>query len=220
MLLPLFPLPGVVHFPGTRLPLHVFEPRYRQLLEDLLERPAAERRIGMILVAPGPAGSRRELLEPGCAGLLVEHRPLDDGRSDIVLRGEFRFRVEREIEGRAYRQAEVEPLEERVGLIDDELARSLQREIVELAVAVAVRAGERSPIDLSDLAGLEGEGRLPVLVNRIAARLDVPPLRRQSLLALEPLDRGRELAGILRSRVKLYDTLAPYRHLAERPALN
>lgn len=220
MLLPLFPLPNVVHFPGTRLPLHVFEPRYRQMLDDLLELPAAERRIGMILAAPGPVGSRRQLIEPGCAGLLVEHQPLDDGRSDIVLRGEFRFRVEREVEGRAYRRAEIEPLEERVALIDDERATALQREIVELAVAVAVRAGERSPIDLSDLAGLAGDGRLPALVNRIAARLDVPPLRRQSLLALEPLERGHELAGILRSRVKLYDTLAPYRHLAERPALN
>jgi Lon protease-like protein len=209
-----------VHFPGTRLPLHVFELRYRSLVTDLLSRPADERRIGMILTAPLEEGAEPALLEPGCAGLMVRHEPLPDGRSNLLLEGQFRFRVERELGGHPYRMAEVDSLPDEVPLIEDEASGELQREIVELASGVARLSGDRSPIDLGDLAGLAAEGRLTTLVNRIAAGLDVPPLRKQSLLALGPLDRAREVAGILRSRVRLLDTLRPYRRFAEDPSLN
>ncbi|HSM14828.1 MAG TPA: hypothetical protein VLA66_12245, partial [Thermoanaerobaculia bacterium] len=63
-------------------------------------------------------------------------------------------------------------------------------------------------------------GRLVPLVNRLAAGLDLPPLRKQTLLALEPLDRAGEIAGILRSRLKLLASLRPFRHLGSEPESN
>jgi Lon protease-like protein len=213
VLLSLFPLPNVVHFPGTRLPLHVFEPRYRALIADLLALPADERRIGVLLSARSSGGSGVDLLEPGCAGRLIEHEPLEDGRSNIVLEGEFRFVIDREVGGRPYRRALVRPLCEEPPLVDAERGERLQREIVALLADLVRASPDRSPLDL---AALGGSARLPahVLANRLADQLDLPALRKQMLLAEEPLDRAREVAGILRSRVTLLRTLAPYRHLA------
>ncbi len=217
MLLPLFPLPNVVHFPGTALSLHVFEPRYRRLIADLLELPAEERRIGMILMAHDTETDGLELLEPGTAGRLVEHESLPDGRSNIVLNGEFRFEIEREIGGRPYRRAIVRPLPDRAALTEEDETARLQREILALALPVARECSERCGFGPDDLVGLASAERLAALVNRLAAALDLPSLRKQELLA-EPLAaRAASLAGILRSRVEVLDALRPYRRLSLRP---
>ena len=220
LVLPLFPLPNVVHFPSTELSLHIFEPRYREMVAELLERPEEERRIGMILAGNPAPGGACELLEPGCAGRLVAHEALEDGRSNIVLLGEFRFRIAREIEGRPYRRVGAMPLEESFPLIEAERAELLEREIVKLAIAVAGESCPRFPVDLSALAGLGRPGHLLPLINRLAAGLDLPPLRKQMLLAEPPLERAEQVAGILRSRLKLLASLRPFRHLGGDPGSN
>jgi hypothetical protein len=220
LLLPLFPLPDVVHFPGTTLPLHVFEPRYRTMVEDLLERPGPERRIGMILTARDEATGAPELLEPGCAGRLVTHEALEDGRSNIVLLGEFRFTLERELAGRPYRRALVRPLADEIRQIDAERAGRLEREIAHLVAEVAAASGASWPVDLAGLAGLGRPGALPALVNRLAAGIDLPALRKQTLLAEPPLERAEQLAGILRSRLRLLSLIAPFRQPAGEPEWN
>lgn len=219
MLLPLFPLPNVVLFPDTLLPLHIFEPRYRRLVADLLERPAAERRIGMMLSTRSASGEI-DLLEPGCAGRLIAYEALPDGRSNIVLAGEARFTVTREVTGKPYRQVVVETLADRVPSIAFERAASIHTELYELVAALVASAGDRPPLDLAQLAGLGVPERLPALVNRVAAQLDVPPMRKQTLLAEPPLERAEQVAGILRSRIQLLRTLAPFRHLASQPERN
>jgi ATP-dependent Lon protease len=220
VLLPLFPLPNVVHFPGTRLSLHIFEPRYRQMLLDLLARPAEERRIGMLLVARPLEGGEPEILEPGCAGKVIRHDPLPDGRSNIVLEGEFRFAIEEELPGLAYRRAWVRRLDETMPLLDAERAESVHRELSALLVRLARAAGDNAPVAARELAGFADPRSLPALANQLASRLDVPALRKQSLLADPPLARAEELAGILRARLRLLDALAPYRHLASAAAQN
>lgn len=219
VLVPIFPLPNVVLFPDTLLPLHVFEPRYRQMVADLLARPAAERHVGMILSARNAAGTL-DLLEPGCVGRLVAHEPLDDGRSHIVLAGETRFGIAREVAGKPYRQAVVEPLADDIPLVAAERAESAHAELLALAASVVSASYGGSPLDLSSLAGLGAPSRLAALANRIASQLDLPIARKQSLLAEPPLARAEELAGILRSRVKLLRSLAPFRHLAANPEHN
>ena len=110
-LIPIFPLPNVVLFPSVFLPLHIFEPRYRQMLADALR---GDRIIGMVLLK----GGRDDIEEPppvytiGCAGLVSHAETLQDGRSNIILRGIQRFRVVREEADRVYRQAQIEPLRE------------------------------------------------------------------------------------------------------------
>lgn len=210
----LFPLASVVLFPRVRTPLHIFEPRYRRLILDLLAQPAAERRIGMLLVARPLEGGDTEILEPGCAGRLVAHEPLADGRSNIVLEGEFRFAIEEELAGLPYRRAWVRRLDDDVALLEAESAERLHRELTTLALRLAREAGDKAPLAARELAGFADSRALAGLANQLAARLDLPALRKQSLLAEPPLARAEELAGILRARLKLLDALAPFRHLA------
>ena len=106
--LSIFPLPGAILFPGLQLPLHIFEPRYRALVADALVK---DRRIAMI--QPQGSGEDAPLFAIGCVGKIDEVEALDDGRYNIVLEGEARFRVLREIAVKTpYRQVEAELLED------------------------------------------------------------------------------------------------------------
>jgi Lon protease-like protein len=91
--LSIFPLGGAILFPGLQLPLHVFEPRYRALVGSAL---AKDRKIAMI--QPQTASEGAPLFEIGCVGRIGDVEALDDGRYNIVLEGESRFRVLRELE--------------------------------------------------------------------------------------------------------------------------
>jgi Lon protease-like protein len=102
--IPLFPLAGAVLFPRSQLPLHIFEPRYRDMVRDALAGPG---RIGMI--QPSGTGEPPPLFQAGCLGEIIAVEELDDGRFNIVLHGSSRFRLiaEREVDT-AYRQADVD----------------------------------------------------------------------------------------------------------------
>ncbi len=89
--LPLFPL-GTVLLPGASLPLHIIEPRYRQLTVDLVTGVVPGRSFGVIAIKQG-LGSAEETHEIGCSAVLREARRLPDGRFDIVTRGKNRFRL-------------------------------------------------------------------------------------------------------------------------------
>lgn len=107
--LPMFPL-HVVLFPGRPLPLHVFEPRYRQLLDDCL---ASDRRFGVIAIRYGRAeDGRADVYDVGTVAEIVRVERLDDGRSNIVTRGAERFRLRSLLCDGAYLRAEVDLLEE------------------------------------------------------------------------------------------------------------
>lgn len=102
--IPLFPLAGAILFPRAQLPLHIFEPRYRDMVRDAL---AGTGRIGMI--QPSAEGDPPPLFKAGCVGEIVGVEELDDGRYNIVLQGSNRFHLiaERDL-GTAYRQADVD----------------------------------------------------------------------------------------------------------------
>jgi Lon protease-like protein len=102
--IPLFPLAGAILFPRAQLPLHIFEPRYRDMVRDAL---AGTGRIGMI--QPSGEGEPPPLFRAGCVGEIVGAEELDDGRYNIVLHGSARFRLiaERDL-GTDYRQADVD----------------------------------------------------------------------------------------------------------------
>src|SRR5919109_2536780 len=112
-LLPIFPLPNVVLFPNVFLPLHVFEPRYREMVADAV---SSDRLIGMVLLRPGwehDYEGRPPVYSVGCSGVITHVERLPDGRYNIVLRGLERFRILAEDHTRRYRRAAVEPLGER-----------------------------------------------------------------------------------------------------------
>ena len=108
MRISIFPLPGATLFPGLQLPLHIFEPRYRAMVQDALAR---DRRIGMI--QPQRAEEGAPLFRIGCLGKIGEVEALDDGRFNLILEGEARFRMVRELDAATpFRQIEAELIEE------------------------------------------------------------------------------------------------------------
>jgi Lon protease-like protein len=93
--LPLFPL-GTVLVPGLVLPLHIFEPRYRQLVADLEDLPEEEREFGVVAIREGGevgSGTLRALYDVGCAATLQAVTTAEDGRSQILSTGIRRFRL-------------------------------------------------------------------------------------------------------------------------------
>jgi len=93
---PVFPLSGALLLPRSRLPLHIFEPRYLQMLDDALK--TKERLIGMVQPNPGPGDGSR-LHRIGCAGRVTQFSETEDGRYLITLTGVSRFRIQSEVEG-------------------------------------------------------------------------------------------------------------------------
>lgn len=101
-----FPLPGALLLPRARLPLHIFEPRYLQMLEDAFKTP--QRLIGMVQPNPVPGRDTPGLHVIGCAGRVTQFSETEDGRYLITLTGISRFRIVQEVSGfTPYRRCDV-----------------------------------------------------------------------------------------------------------------
>ncbi len=176
----IFPLSGAILLPGMPLPLHIFEPRYRALVTDALAR---DRRIGMI--QPQQAQEGAPLYTIGCLGKIGEVEALDDGRFNVVLEGESRFRILRELSVTTqFRQVEGELIE------DDEHE----------ALAAIERAGfEREARRFADAQGYrvdwEQVSRLDdaSLINGTAQIAPFDPAAKQALLEAPDLSTRCEL---------------------------
>jgi Lon protease-like protein len=215
--LPLVPLPDVVHFPRTELKLHVVDPTYLPLVHDLQEQEEDSRWLGVVLLKPGPrldSQGRLEIFPGGTAARVLDLETRPDGNSDILLYGEFRFELEREIGDAPYRQAVVRPMTEPWLNERDAGVVAVRHDLLELLRALAVEQGEQLPWDLEDLTSLTGSGAFEELVNRIATRMDVPPLRKLQLLTESLPERGLSVLSILRGRRQVFDMLRPFRRLA------
>ncbi|UWQ18143.1 LON peptidase substrate-binding domain-containing protein [Jannaschia sp. M317] len=95
--IPVFPLPGALLLPRARLPLHIFEPRYLQMIDDCLKTD--HRLIGMVQPRAQKAGDGRTLQSIGCAGRLTQLSETEDRRYMITLAGVSRYRITRELSG-------------------------------------------------------------------------------------------------------------------------
>jgi len=192
----LFPLPGAVLFPHAVLPLHVFEPRYREMTEDALDD---DRLVTIVSLRTLPAVQGVALGSPpveevGCLGRIIRHERLPDGRFNFLLLGRKRVRLRRELAGgKLYRTAEVEVLDDRYDEQPEEPRRS------EL-IALFRRAFERQQKLDPDLASmLENALPLGVLSDIIAHALGLPSGVKQRLLAEPEVDtRVRTLLAVLR----------------------
>lgn len=181
---PLFPLPGAILFPRSQLPLHIFEPRYREMVRDAIEGAG---RIAMIQPHRLDDDNEAPLFDIGCVGELVSLEELNDGRFNIVLLGSNRFRLVREIEADApYRCAEVD-----VAAFDDEEPPPLslaQRAEVERE---ARRLGDAMglAVDWTAVSRLDDE----MLVNAIAQVAPFDMGAKQALLEQATLDGRADL---------------------------
>jgi Lon protease-like protein len=197
--LPLFPLAGVVLFPKVRAPLHIFEPRYRQMMEAAL---GGARVLGMASVPPehqdAMAGDP-PLYEVGCAGFIEVHERLADGRFNLMLLGTERFRILRERPrepGRLYRIAEVEWLRDETPAPGEDAAlRALRAQVVAALRELLARAGgSASDLEAERLAALDHE----TFANSLSQLVGLPPEEKQGLLEATGVRRRLEtLEGIL-----------------------
>ena len=140
--LKVFPLPSVVLLPGTALPLHIFEARYRAMVEEALKTDGV---FAMAQVVPGQEGliSGNPDLEPlVCAGVIGLHEQLDDGRFNLVLVGVGRARIVRELpRTHPWREVEAEVLTDGPGEQAEE--QQLRQAVYELVARVPTGVGER-----------------------------------------------------------------------------
>jgi hypothetical protein len=206
--LALFPLANVVLFPGVKTPLHIFEPRYRQMTEHAL---AGDRRIGMVAVRPehtDQLAGDPPLFEVGCEGVISDAKQLPDGRFEIVLQGTQRFRIARECareDGRLYRVAEVEKLEDAFDPSSQARVVALRHRAIELAAELTGTQATRPALTAEAFRNVDDV----TFVNALSNAFALPPAEKQSLL---------EAASIPERYERLVSTLgfeaAARRHLA------
>jgi Lon protease-like protein len=200
--IPIFPLPNVVLFPHVLLPLHVFEPRYREMVESVLD---GHRLIGMVLLRPGfedDYAGRPPVYPVGCAGVITHCHRLEDGRYNLVLQGVEKFRVAGEDDSRAFRLAHVEALPERTALPDVAALRQRRNRLDALVARAVERAGGQPR--LTETAADHA------LVNTLAQYLDLEPVERQHLLERDGvLARADGLIELLEMRLKAGGSMPP-----------
>lgn len=208
--LPLFPLP-VVLFPGVPLPLHIFEPKYRQMLADVR---VTNNLFGLSYF--DPAASDREIPPAGhvgCVAEITESQAMPDGRSNILTVGVIRYRLDSYVErGDEYLVARVtyfEDEEEDYSLLTDS-AREVAETFTRIAQAVRIINDERTT--LPDISNTEPQ-RLSFLV---AAAMEIEGEVKQELLELRSTsERLRRLRDMLARAVKSYEERARIHELAK-----
>jgi ATP-dependent Lon protease len=208
--LPLFPLP-VVLFPGVPLPLHIFEPRYRQMLLDIR---LANNLFGLAYFDPTSAeGESPPVGHIGCVAEVTETQTLPDGRSNILTLGVIRYRIDSYVDsGAPYLVAQVTYFEDNEE--DESLLAGAAKEVAETftRIAQAVRTINDERAALPDISNTEPQ-RLSFLV---AAAMEIDADLKQELLELRSTsERLQRLRGMLSIAVKGYEERARIHELAK-----
>lgn len=182
--IPVFPLPGAVVLPRAHLPLHIFEPRYLAMLDDVLK--TSHRLIGM--VQPIPNASGKGLHKIGCAGRLTQFTETDDGRYMVTLTGISRYRITREAAGFApYMRCDVswKGFDADLGAVETDQA--LNRDTFLDLVGRYFHKAELST-DWDNLKDAEDE----IVINALAMMCPFEPEDKQALLECPTLSDRRE----------------------------
>ena len=213
--LAIFPLPNVVVFPHTMLPLHIFEPRYRQMVADALE---GNRQIGMALLQPGWESRQDEspeVFDTGGMGLITQYEHLEEGRYNILLSGRHRYRIMEFIRETPYRVArvrlldEVKPSSQEMNKISTELVRGF-RELTEAKTQLGLEPDVIEKLDF------------PTLINSLCSSMNFSVYNQQQLLEMNSLKvRATSLLGLLRRQISRQRVVSQFRHLQpEDPHVN
>ena len=198
-ILPVFPLTGVLLLPGTVLPLHVFEPRYRAMVEDAL---GADRVFGMIQPfapqqdnrpLPGAENQKPDLYQVGCAGYIEKWEKLPEDRFFVELRGVNRFRFERELSlQHGYRRVIADYQDFPDGTLHQGWRCDRQGVLEVLATYGQAHGLQVKPEQAECFADLE-------LVNLLSVSLPFHPAEKQALLEAATLEeREKVLVNLLR----------------------
>lgn len=200
MTIPLFPLPVVVLFPDGRAPLHIFELRYRQMVEDVL---SGEGLLGMVAISDGNSeqiDGDPTVYSIGCLGQVSYHEKLPDGRFNLVVNAGQRFLILDELKHsgkKLYRTAHISCLTESPMDVSgtNELGQCRQ-EIMELLRDLIGDGSSGKPRLESGLLESQDDS---VFINNICQAITLPTAEKQGLLeAKNVLDRATRLLVHLR----------------------
>jgi len=201
--------------PRTVLPLHIFEPRYKQMVADALE---GNRQIGMVLLQPGWEGSQGEspeIFDTGGIGLITQHKQLEEGRYNILLSGHHRYRIMDFIRETPYRVARVRLLQEVMPSSREmnEISTELSLGFLELTEANTQPGLEPDVIEKLDFT---------TLVNSVCSSLNLSVYDQQQLLEMNSVKvRATTIMGILRKQIAHKRVLSKFRHIQpEDPHVN
>jgi Lon protease-like protein len=154
--LKLFPLPQAVLFPGALLPLHIFEPRYRQMVDEALDSDSV---FAMARPLRGVSGEPTPLEQMVCAGVITTHEKLEDGRYNLVIQGVMRARIVQELPNRKlYREVEAQ------GLPDAPYQGGLVTHVRQAVLALAPLLPEAAAELVHQVASAKDGGELADLV--------------------------------------------------------
>jgi Lon protease-like protein len=196
----LFPLPDLVMFPHVVQPLHIFESRYREMLNAALDSDGL---IAMSILAPGwepDYDGRPTLLPHVCVGKVITHQRLDDGRYNLMLLGMRRGRIVSELPPtRSYREAEIELIDDVYPADGEEARDTLQAALAEaFRRTLPVAKNQASEGAVNEL--LSEEVSLGVLTDLVSFALPLRPALKRELLAECNVDvRARRLLRALRT---------------------
>jgi uncharacterized protein len=219
MIVPLFPLPNVVLFPKTPMPLYIFEERYRTMVREAL---SGNRELVIALLRSGYETSYAGISAVhtiACLGRIETYEELEDGKYNIVVVGIHRVRLLREVQHSPYRLVEVEKLEEEPQ--GKRSAEAIQRhnhlgglfaKFTELATGIK----QQQALELMPQLDFES------LVNMVAMTLNLPIEQKQSLLEIgEPAGRCDVLIPVLQQQLETLVMVRRFEHIKpDNPNLN
>jgi Lon protease-like protein len=199
----------VVLFPKTMLALHVFEPRYRLMMDEVLK---GSQSIVIALLKPGWEADYHgtpEIHPVACAGKIVQHQELADGRYNITVHGESKVQIESFDRSHPFRVARVRRLHEDNSWCEGDGAAAQSKEL--LALFRRFNEGQGAAIDLAQVFGAHMAP--DAILNSISMHLNVEPAVKQRLLELESIEqRYRAVFQFLSDSAAVQDSIDQARH--------
>jgi Lon protease-like protein len=203
----IFPLPNVVFFPKTILPLHIFEPRYCQMIRDTIKN---KQLIGMFLLQEGwqeDYYGNPPIHPIGCAGEMIHMEALPEGKYDIVLRGLYRARPLEVIQEFPYRRARVEVLDETINEETAKVDQMKEKLFATFQKLVSLNSPENPTPQFESSGFVE-------IVNQIATDLPMELETRYELLKTDDLYARSELVyQLLQKRISVLDWTSRFSRL-------
>ena len=194
-IVPIFPLPTVVFFPQTYLPLHIFEPRYREMIEETSIHGQC---IGMALLKDGwedQYEGEPPIYPMGCVGRIISSHTLSDGRYNIVLQGLQRCTYQEQTVMTNYRQARIT---QHVSEASPSLTSDIRRHLEQTAQEYLASKKAKELCDIISSATLTDQ----ILVHNLSAGLDLSPCEKQFLLESDNLSQqARRLIDFIRFKL-------------------
>ena len=215
--IPIFPLPNVVFFPKTFLPLHIFEPRYRKMAKD---SKSNDNLIGMALLKEGwekQYHDNPDVHEIACVGKIQRIERLEDGRYNILLYGLSRVKIMKFIQGKPYRMAQVKYLKD-IAFDHDYFNENYETENFLNLVQSYLR--EMGVENLEKVNKLHNHS-LESVINQVTSALDFPTQQKQELLQIDTLEhRYDRLKKLLQEQLKVLKISKNIKYIPDDPSWN